>query len=118
MSEPHDAIPAQYHDGLTLTGDQTAAMRQQWIGLGLDPAAFDQAANPPPPAAAPKPDGEPAEAPPAVEIMSDMKTPSLSPAQAEELVAEMIRAGIPEAKVREALEADGYTLTVPTDERG
>src|SRR5579859_1026714 len=119
MSEPYDATPADFTDSLALDADQTAAMRQQWIGLGLDPGEFDQAAGrsgvlpgnlaPPPPAA----DATTA----AVEIMPDTKTPTLSAAQVEDLVAEMIRAGIPEASIREALEADGYTAVTVSDDR-
>jgi hypothetical protein len=103
MPEPLDAIPQTFNDGLTLTGDQTAAMRAKWVEVGLDPAQFDGAANPKPA----EPGVTPA-APEPVEIASDMKTPGLSPAEAHDMAAELIRQGVPADQVNAALAADGY----------
>lgn len=102
---------------LALDAGQTAAMREQWVSLGLDPTVFDQHASgqvPTAPAASPAPAVQDPNAPAAVEVLSDTKTPGLTPAQAQDMAAEMIRVGMPREQVEAALKADGYTLARET----
>jgi hypothetical protein len=97
-------------DPLALTPDQVTVMRETWVAHGLDPATFDQAASAPVEAPAqPGDTGEP------VDVLSDLKTPGVSPKQAAEMAEELIRAGMDPARVAEALKADGYELA--EDER-
>jgi hypothetical protein len=104
-------VPPQFNDGLTLSADQSAAMRAQWEALGLDVAEFDKAASVPP--GAPQ---EPGEAGGEVEVASDLKTPSLAASEAHQMAAELIRQGVPAEQVNAALAADGYDAE-PEDTR-
>jgi hypothetical protein len=110
MSEAPDSVPATFNENLALSVDQTAAMRAQWVELGLDAAEFDRAAS-----------GAPQTAPEAGpeglerEGLTSLKQPTLSPAEALSMGEEMIRAGMDPAKVDEALKADGYAFS--EDER-
>ncbi len=86
---------------LDLAPDQVAAMREQWVSFGLDPAKFDLAAAGGDPTVQADPSS-------AVEVLADLKIPNLSPAQAHEMVEALLKAGVPQAEVDAALREDGY----------
>jgi hypothetical protein len=108
MSEAPNAAPAA-SDGMTLTAEQTAVMRETWVANGLDAALFDQVAN-----GAGEPTDAPAD-PGEVDALSSLKQPTLSPAEAADMAEQMVRAGMDPATVADALKADGYEL--PEDQR-
>lgn len=98
-----DAAPAAGPS--TLSPDQIAGAREHWASLGLNPADFDAAVTAAVSFDQPNERGEPA-----VEVLSDLKTPTLTEAEARAMAAELIRAGMPREHVEAALEADGYAL--------
>ena len=104
MTDTTDAIPANYNEDLTLSADQSAAMRAQWEKLGLDLGEFDRAASGTPPTPA-----TPAEEP-TREDLTSLSQPSFSAAEAKSMAEELIRAGVPQEQVEAALKADGYRL--------
>jgi hypothetical protein len=105
MTDTTDAIPANYTDTLTLSSDQSAAMRAEWVRVGLDPGQFDKAASGEP-GAAPE---APADAP-ATEGLTNPNQPTMSAVEAKAMAEELIRAGVPPEQVEAALKADGYRL--------
>lgn len=98
----------------TLDATQVAAFREAWVSAGHDPGQFDAAL-----VEAPGGHQEPAREAGEIEIGSDLKTPSLTAQQAREIADTLLAQGVPEAAVRTALEADGYTLAADprTDEQ-
>jgi hypothetical protein len=89
------------------------AARAQWVSYGFDPATFDRANGVPAPTPAPAASNE--VAPPPLEI-----SPSLRPADAAQMQAGLLKAGVPLARIQEALKADGIPVTEDTrsdDER-
>jgi hypothetical protein len=105
MSEATDAVPANFNDTLSLSTDQTAAMRAQWVGLGLDADQFDKAAS-----GAPQEPAQTDDASPAALDLNSQKQPSLASGEALAMAEELIRAGVPADQVDAALKADGYTF--------
>lgn len=86
-----------------LDAGQVASMREQWASLGFDIAAFDAAVTGAPEASTmAAPDGE-------IDILSPLKTPSLTEGQALEMAEALLKAGVPEAEVEAALRADGFS---------
>jgi len=108
-SAPEPSTPPVSVNPLALDDAQVGAMREQWTSLGLDPAAFEQALqggglNDAPVA----PNSDEARA------VADLKTPGLSPDQAADMAAELLKHGVPREAVEAALAADGYQLAPDT----
>ncbi len=103
-------IPAST-GGLDLAPGQITAMRDQWVSLGLDSAAFDQAAAGVEPTITA--DSGASEDGLDVQVLSPLKTPPLSAAQAQELASALIDAGVPRDQVDAALREDGFIQAAP-----
>ena len=109
MTDQNQETPADAGE-FSLNPEQIAAMREQWVSYGLDPAKFDQAAagREPAPAAV-----EIAREDFEAECLSPLKTPSLTEREAQELAASLIAAGVPQDQVNAALREDGYGQAPP-----
>ncbi len=110
MTDQIPEVPADA-GGFSLSPDQVAAMREQWVSYGLDPATFDQAATgvEPAPTAAVATARKEFDA----EFLSPLKTPSLTEGQAQELAASLIAAGVSQDQVNAALREDGFGQAPP-----
>jgi hypothetical protein len=109
MTDQITEAPAEMGN-FDLSSDQVAAMRAQWVSSGLDPIKFDQAAAGIEPApAAVDLTREEFDA----EILSSLKTPSLTERQAQELAASLIAAGVSQDEVNAALKEDGFGQAPP-----
>ena len=97
---------AGFSGSLTFNPDQVGSMREHWVTMGLDAAAFDAAAA-----------GEAVqgiEGGEGDDIALLSSTPTLTPAQAQEMAAALLAAGVPQERVEAALREDG--LAVPAED--
>jgi hypothetical protein len=98
-----------------LSQTQVDQARAGWIARGLDAAAFDAAVNGTPlpsQPAAPSPGGRtttPALTPTGVEVNLDSGV-HMTAQQAEQMAEQLARNGVDPARIRAALEADGFTV--------
>lgn len=91
--------------GFSLSPDQVAAMRQEWVSYGLDPAKFDQAAAGQDPHTV---DGGEREDELEAQVLSSLKTPPLTERQAQEMATSLIAAGMSPDQVNAALREDVF----------
>jgi hypothetical protein len=105
MTDTTDAIPAQFNENLSLTTDQSAAMRAQWITVGLDAGDFDRAASGTPTAAPEAPSEDQSR-----EGITSPNKPTMSALEAQAMAEQLVRAGVPVEQVDAALKADGYVF--------
>jgi hypothetical protein len=105
-----DPVTAPSTDPMALSDAQTSAMREAWIAYGHDPSRFDAMTAPlvGEAQAGGNPAQENSEAAGIEVSIGPTVLPTLTPAQAQAMADELIRAGHDPVRVREALEEGGY----------